>query len=814
MGVDNTSKAGNGKGLIQLLKEARGIELSFDVPPTGNILSQIRELSKLLLAEHHTREAEALDQVHQHCITSPQFGGLGLEATKELNDTETTEVLFFVSAYLDALNYQDRIAAPPPVLDKRPPSRRAMTLPEKILAAHDVARTGSVKPGDVIRLDVDWVMASELSWAGMEKTYESLGAPGIFRNDRLWIAGDHVVDPRNVSTPRIKPLIESCERARRVFKLTEYQGMNYTIMHTEFCRERAQPGMLVIGSDSHTCSAGSVSSLAIGLGVADVTLPLVTGQTWIKVPETVQIRFINRPRPGLGGKDVILYILKTLKRNTVASDRVVEYGGPGMQYLSCDARFAFCNMTTEFGGVSGICVPDATTKAFVDKRKHPKHKKQAVYYRPDEDAQYAESYTIDLHNVEPFVARYPSPDDVVPVGDVAGTHLDGCFIGACTTTHEDLVLAALTLEAGLRKGWKPVPRGIRKVVPGSRPILHELEELGLADIFREAGFEVGVPGCSYCVGMSADQAGKGEVWLSSQNRNFENRMGPGAIGSIASAVTVAASAFSMTITDPTELLDSIDLDRLAGILGREQRDIASGVQPQYVEPGELAKNETTARRAAGDDPSTTGLVVSPEEASPEKRTTIIQGKVQTLGDFIDTDALAPAEALVGNPSPEQIGKFCLCHTHPDFGRRVKEDGLNIVVAGKAFGVGSSRENAVAALQGAGVQCVIARSFAFIFSRNMPNLGFLGIVMQDDEFYRAAEDGAEIQIDVDAKVVRVGGKEFGFSLSELELQLWRQGGMSKAFALWGKDLLQRMTRQVKPSKPVAGMERKADDQLDW
>ena len=221
-----------------------------------------------------------------------------------------------------------------------------MTLAEKILAQHDVSRKGEVKPGEVIRLDVDWVIASELSWHGMEAAYNQLGKPGIFRNDRLWIAGDHVVDPRVIHNPKIKALVDSSERAKTSFKLTEYQGMNYTIMHTEFCRERAQPGMLIIGSDSHTCSAGSVSSLAIGLGVGDVSLPLVTGQTWIKVPETLEVRFINQPRPGLGGKDVILYVLKELKRNTVAADRIVEYTGPGLQYLSCDARFAICNMTT------------------------------------------------------------------------------------------------------------------------------------------------------------------------------------------------------------------------------------------------------------------------------------------------------------------------------------------------------------------------------------------------------------------------------------------------------------------------------------
>ncbi|KAB5529007.1 aconitase family protein [Coniochaeta sp. 2T2.1] len=762
------------------------------MPESENILVQIQRLESHLRSRQRTREADALQQVYRHCTAPVHFGGLGLTQEKSFSDAKIAEVEFFVSAYLEALNYQDRNAAPPPVMENRPPGRRGMTLAEKIFAAHDVARTGHVKPGDVIRLDVDWVMASELSWSAMEQTYDGLGQPGIFRNDRLWIAGDHVVDPRVIDHPKIKPLIDSCERARRVFKLTEYQGMNYTIMHTEFCRERAQPGMLVIGSDSHTCSAGSVSCLAIGLGVADVTLPLVTGETWIKVPETVKINFINKPKPGLGGKDIILYVLKELKRNTVAADRVVEYTGAGLQYLSCDARFAFCNMTTEFGGVTGICVPDEITKRFIESRKNPQHRKQATYYRPDDDAQYAEEHTIDLDRVEPFVARYPSPDDVVPVGEVVGTHLDGCFIGACTTTREDLVLAALTLEAGLKRGLKPVPGGKRKVVPGSRPILHDLEEGGLADIYRQAGFEVGVPGCSYCVGMSADKAGKGEVWLSSQNRNFENRMGLGAIGNIASAVTVAASSFNMSIADPTPLIDDIDLDRLAELLGDSGSEGASRPRGavHYVEPGSRPVAEPTPP-ASPDETSATPD--SPTPSSPASPPRIISGKVHTLGDFIDTDALAPAEALVqGNLPAAEIGKYCLYHTHPDFRRRVREDGANIVVAGRGFGVGSSRENAVTALQGAGVQCVIARSFAFIFSRNMPNLGLLGIVMENKEFYRLAQDGIGIEIDVEGRIIKVGGRQFGFSLSELEIQLWRQGGMSNAFATWGKGLLEKMT----------------------
>ncbi|KAK5710464.1 hypothetical protein LTR15_012954 [Elasticomyces elasticus] len=341
--------------LSNVLRQTRSLDLGENTPG-DDLLSQIEWLSNELKGSY-SREADALYEVRRRCITAPDFGGLGLSAEVDLSDSDVSEVLFFVSAYLEALNYEDRNGSSTKPLDHRPPGCRGMTLAEKIFAAHDVASNGVVKPGDVIRLDVDWIIASELSCAGMEKTYDSLGKPGIFRNDRLWIARDHVVDPRVMESPKGKSFVES--------------SMNYIIMHTEFCRERAPPGMLVIGSDLHTCSAGSVSCLVIGLGVADVVLPLVTGQTWIKVPETLEVRFINQPRPGLGGEYIILYVLKESKRNTVAADRVVEYTGPGLQHLSCDARFTFYNMTAEFGGVTGICVPDHITKGFIDRRKAP-----------------------------------------------------------------------------------------------------------------------------------------------------------------------------------------------------------------------------------------------------------------------------------------------------------------------------------------------------------------------------------------------------------------------------------------------------------
>lgn len=413
--------------------------------------------------------------------------------------------------------------------------------------------------------------------------------------------------------------------------------------------------------------------------------------------------------------------------------------------------------------------------------------------------------------MESFIARYPSPDDVVPVSALEGTDLNGCFIGACTTAEEDLILAALALEAGLKMGKLPVKTGKRKVVPGSLPIRNKLDSLGLTDVYRRSGFEVGVPGCSYCVGLAADKASQGEIWLSSQNRNFENRMGPGSIGHISSAATVAASSFEMQITNPLSLLKAIDPQRLANCL--DQGRLTEGETfPQYYEPGferveDIAGPQKTAEdtenlpRAEETEhvPLKSNKTSSLPYASAEEVNTsssVRKGKVQRLGDFVDTDALAPNEALATASGPEEWAEFCLKYTYPEFRQRAKE-GANIVVAGAAFGCGSSREVAVTALQGCKIQAVIAKSFAFIYGRNQPNLGLLGIVMNDPAFYEIAIDGVEISVDLDNLQIKVqtaaSTETFPFEISAMERQLFDCGGITDAWDRWGSALWKEMCR---------------------
>lgn len=530
--------------VLSLLRSTRAIDettlqtLTSALAPTlgQTPVNILKTLVHSLQASGKKLEANALAIVLEKTTDSPSHGGLGITTSSTGSPTEYEDILFLVSAHLTAANYANDVLIKDTKAEASPQTH-PMTLAQKIFAQHTLSSipiTG-LSTGSVVRVGLDWVLASELSWASMARTYKDLGSPGIWRNDRFWLAGDHVVHPTTRREPKIKALVEVAEKAKKEFRMTEYQGMNYTIMHTEFVRERAEPGMLCIGSDSHTCSAGAVGCLSIGLGAADVTMGLALGQTWFKIPESIRIEFVGQPGLGIAGKDVILHILRELKRNTVASERIVEFSGDGAKHLSVDARFSICNMCTEFGAVTGVFVPDNVTQAYVDKRRRKANKRNSVYFRPDEGAEYAGEYTIDLSKVEHTLAVYPEPDHVVPVSDKAGMKLDGVFIGACTTTEEEIVLGALVLKVGLKKGL-PLAPGKRHYVPGSLPIVDKLEQLGLLEVYKEAGFTRGPPGCSFCLGLSAERAQMGETWLSSQNRNFKNRMGPGTIPLISLSV--------------------------------------------------------------------------------------------------------------------------------------------------------------------------------------------------------------------------------------------------------------------------------------
>ncbi|AKU91497.1 aconitase family protein [Vulgatibacter incomptus] len=647
--------------------------------------------------------------------------------------------------------------------------RKPMTLTQKILAAHAIGLNRPwVEAGDVLRIKVDWTIASELAWNGMAQTWERLGKPKVHDRERFYLAVDHTVDPVTLANDkRTQKLTQLSRDFAKESGIRHFYDANETILHTKFYRDLVQPGEVVLGADSHTSSHGGMGAFSMGLGGADITAAMVLGESWIEVPEAIAVDYAGELAFGIGGKDVILETLGKLGRNTVAMERSVEYRGDAVRRWSTDVRFTIANMTAELGGLNGIFEPDEVVADWLSQRAT--HKDSARYFRADDDAPYAERFRIDLSKLGPVIAKPFSPDNVFPVEALLGMELQGAFIGACTTTEEELVLGALVLEKALAAGMKPVDTQKRLVVPGDLAIVAHLRETGLAAIYEKAGFRVGPPGCSMCLGIASERAGKGEAWITSQNRNFENRMGEGSLAYLASAATVAASALSLRVADPRPLLAQVDQERFAALLRRSESRLP---EITVSEPKVALAAEAHAGGAAE-----TG-----------KAGSVLRAGVQRFGDSVDTDAIIPGD-FCHLTKLEEIGEKCFHFVRPEFVGRSRE-GRTIVVAGEGWGSGSSREHAVWALKGAGVECVIAKSYAFIHKRNLVNEALPYLTVKDEEFYALTQEGDELSVDLGSgRITHVAsGRVFeAQTLAQVVQALGREGGLVPAIQRHGAEV---------------------------
>ena len=653
------------------------------------------------------------------------------------------------------------------------PSSRPMTLTQKILYAHAINPPAEgLRAGDLVRIKVDWTIASELAWNGMDQTYTALGRPPIHNRDRFYLAIDHTVDPITlIEDPRAQKLTALSRDFAKESGFTHFYDANETILHTKFYRDLIQPGQVVLGADSHTSSHGGVGAFAIGLGGADITVAMVLGESWIEVPEAIAVNYTGRMPFGFTGKDVILRTLGDLGRNTVAMERSVEYRG-AIEQFSPDMRFTISNMTAEFGGLNGIFEADQQIARWIKARDA--HHDDSLFYRADEDAEYLDSYTIDLSRMEPQLAQPFSPDNIRALSEVRGMALDGAFIGACTTTEEELVLAALVLEQAMLDGHRPVQSDKRLVVPGDLSITRKLKESGLSEIYERAGFKVGVPGCSMCLGIASEKAGEGEVWVTSQNRNYQNRMGAGSLAWLSSASTAAASSISMTVQDPRPWLDKVDQDRLNRILERDLlRDVELIIsQPIPIEEPKGAQQTTVSSEAQD------GRLIA---------------QVQIFGDHIDTDAIIPGE-FCHLTDLDELGARCFHYVSPGFSDRVQQ-GASIIVAGEGWGSGSSREHAVWALKGAGVSLIIARSYAFIHKRNLVNEALPYLQIDEDAFFEAVSEGDEVNVDLSSGEVWVGAQKFSATPpTTMVRKLGEAGGIVPAIRAYGEHVFAHLTQE--------------------
>lgn len=405
-----------------------------------------------------------------------------------------------------------------------------MTIAEKIIAA--AAGVESVRPGDIHTVNLDRMMSNDgTTHLTVDMYNNQLNHPHIADPKKLVFIVDHNVPSDNPKTAASQKKMRDFARENGI-DFWEGKGICHQIMMENYVCS----GELIFGADSHTCSYGAIGAFGTGVGCTDFLYGMVTGTSWVLVPETVKFNLIGKLPDGVYARDLILEIIGTVGANG-CNYQVMEFTGEGAKTLSISDRIALCNMAVEAGAKTGIFEPDEKAIAYLEEHGR---KPKAVYHS-DPDAVYAREYTFDLSKIRPVVAKPDFVDNLCPAEEVRGIKIDEAFLGSCNNGR----IEDLRVGASILKGHKVADSVRFLVVPASLEIYKQALKEGLIDIFMDAGAIVMNPNCSVCWGSCQGVIGENEVLISTGTRNFKGRAGhPSSKVYLGSAATVTASAIA------------------------------------------------------------------------------------------------------------------------------------------------------------------------------------------------------------------------------------------------------------------------------
>ncbi|TZE81511.1 3-isopropylmalate dehydratase large subunit [Calorimonas adulescens] len=388
-----------------------------------------------------------------------------------------------------------------------------MTLTQKILAkASDKVE---VVPGDIVEARVDLVMGHDVLMPLAFEAFEETGATKLFDVNKVVAVQDHFVPA---------PDVKSAEQSKRLKEyVKKYSMVNYFelgrggVCHTIIPEKGfVVPGDVAVGSDSHTTTYGALGAFATGLGSSEIGVSMALGKMWFRVPEAIKVVLNGKPGRYIGGKDVILEILRRIGTDG-ARYCSLEFAGDGIKYLDIDDRLTICNMAVETGAKNAIFEVDSITNEYLQNRV----KKDFDVLKADDTAEYKGEIEIDLSKVVPLIAAPHSPDNVKEVHEIKGVKVDQVYIGSCTNGR----IKDLREAAEILKGKKVNENTRLIVVPSSQEVYKQALQEGLIDTFLEAGAAIGPPTCGACCGGHMGLLASGEVCVSTTNRNFIGRMG-------------------------------------------------------------------------------------------------------------------------------------------------------------------------------------------------------------------------------------------------------------------------------------------------
>lgn len=599
-----------------------------------------------------------------------------------------------------------------------------LTLVEKILAGH-AAKT-EVKPGDIIDVLIDARVARDFGGANVVKNIENHNLE-IDDSDKTFFTFDcnpTGSDQKYAANQHICRLFAR-KHGIKVFDID--RGIGTHILIEEGL---AYPGSTAVSTDSHANILGAVCAFGQGMGDKDIAAAWSNGKVWFKVPETVKVVIRNKFRHRLSAKDIVLNLLRHFGANSLLG-KAIEIYGEDIENMSIDDRITVSSMATEMGAIILLFPPNREVIRYCQARSG----KKIEMIRADEDAQYSEVYELDSNEFINLVSSPGKPHDTVSISSIDKVKIDSVFIGSCTNGR----IEDMRIVAGILRNRKVAPGVVLKIVPSTDLVWQRCLDEGIFEIFKEAGAMVSNAGCAGCAAGQVGQNGPGEVSVSTGNRNFPGKQGKGEVY-LASPAIAAASAVAGYITTPDKIPD----------------------KPMVFEvSSKPVKKEKLSRKL-----------------KEERKDIILEGRAWDIPkDDIDTDMIYHNRYLTITDINE-MGKYTFDNLEgfEDFAQKAKKG--DIVFAGKNFGAGSSRQQAVDCFKSLGVQAIVAKSFGAIYERNAINAAFPVLFCPDlDEL--EIETGEKVKIDLKTGEIinlakNISVKAAGFS--EVQMEIYFNGGL--------------------------------------
>lgn len=602
------------------------------------------------------------------------------------------------------------------------------TIAQKIIKEHLVS--GEMKVGQEIGIKIDQTLTQDATGTMAYLQFEAMGIDRV--KTELSVA---YIDHNTLQAG-----FENADDHRYIQTVTKRHGIRFSrpgngICHQVHLERFSKPGKTLIGSDSHTPTAGGIGMLGMGAGGLDVAVAMGGGTYYITMPKIIKVELVGKLRDYVGAKDVILEVLRILGvKGGVGA--IVEYAGEGVKTLSVPQRATITNMGAELGATCSIFPSDEVTKAFL---KAENREADWISLSADDDAVYDGEYTVDLSALKPLASCPHSPDNVKSVSELSGMKINQVCIGSCTNSS----LSDMLTVAAMLKGKTVALNVSLSVSPGSKQVYTMLAECGaLADLI-DAGARILECACGPCIGMGFSPQSAG-VSLRTFNRNFLARSGTAdAQVYLVSPETAAASAVAGVFTDPTILGESPHITMPTTF------KINDNLIEMPIEADRM--DEVIVERGPNIKPIPVGK-------APEKD--LKCELILKVGDDITTDHIMPAgtKVLPYRSNVPKLSEFCFTVCDKTFPERAKAKGGGVILGGFNYGQGSSREHAALVPLYLGIKAVIAKSFARIHVANLINFGIVPMTLQNPDDYENFSQGDELEIRGFAAAV--AGKEEG------------------------------------------------------